>query len=408
VPNARSALGRLSAAFFRHPSRTVRVVGVTGTKGKTTTSWIVHAIFEATGRRAGLFGTILNRIGEEILPSGNTTPGAVEIDSNLRRLADRGGTHAVMEVSSHGIDQGRIANVEFSCGVFTNIAPEHLDYHGSFEKYLQTKIRFFELLPQSATAVLPRGDAVAEEIASRTMARVIWTSREARDGVERVRLDADATSFVWKGIPLRTSIWGDHNLSNLLLAINAAEAVGVDPAAIAHGVERAVAPPGRLEEVPGGTGYKIFVDYAHTDGSLETVLRGLRPVTAGRIILVFGCGGNRDREKRPRMGAVAERLADKVILTSDNPRNEDPGTILDEIAEGMERRFAAAMVTDRKDAIVLALRMAKPGDVVLVAGKGHEAYQEVRGKKYPFHDRKVIEDMLRRLERESAVGRGAR
>ncbi|MBI4585258.1 MAG: UDP-N-acetylmuramoyl-L-alanyl-D-glutamate--2,6-diaminopimelate ligase [Planctomycetes bacterium] len=397
VSNARSALGRLCAAFYRHPSRSVAVTGITGTKGKTTTSWILFSIFQATGRRSGLFGTVLIRIGVEILPAANTTPSAIEMERHLRTLSDRGGTHAVMEVSSHGIQQERIAGIEFRCGVFTNISPEHLDYHGTFENYKNTKIRFFENLSPEAAAVLPRGDEVAREIAERTQADVHWFGPAMEDGVEKVQCAGEAISLTWKGLPLQSTLWGEHNLLNLLAAVTAAEVQGIERAAIVRGVEQAVPPPGRLEEVTNPLGFRIFVDYAHTDSALLTVLRGLRPITPGRIITVFGCGGNRDRLKRPRMGQVAEQHSDKVIITSDNPRNENPGAILEEIAAGMESPYLVAMVPDRREAISLGLKMAKPGDTVLIAGKGHETYQEVRGEKVPFDDRKVAEQAIREI-----------
>ena len=406
VSDSRDALGRLSAAFYQYPSRTIEVCGVTGTKGKTTTSWFLFSIFEATGRRAGLFGTILNRVGEQILPSRNTTPSSLEMEQHLRSLADRGGSHAVMEVSSHGIDQDRISGIEFRCGVFTNLGSEHLDYHGTLENYRATKVRFFRELGPETAIVLPRGDATAQEIAAQVTGKVYWCSPTPEDDVESVDLRPDGISFEWKGQQMETSIWGEHNLWNLLLAITAADAMGIDHAAIGLGVDRAVAPPGRLEEVSCPLGFQVFVDYAHTDGALKTVLQGLRPITPGRLITTFGCGGDRDRQKRPRMGAAAERYSDKVVLTSDNPRSEDPGDIMDEITSGMERPFAAAMVPDRRDAIVLALRMAKPGDVVLIAGKGHEDYQEIRGRRYPFDDRRVVQEMIEVIAKEAVSGRG--
>jgi UDP-N-acetylmuramoyl-L-alanyl-D-glutamate--2,6-diaminopimelate ligase len=402
VDNARTVLGKLSAAFYQHPSRVVDVTGITGTKGKTTTSWILCSIFQATGRRAGLFGTILNRVGEEILPSVNTTPSSLEIERHLRVLADRGGSHAVMEVSSHGILQDRISGIEFRCGVFTNIAPEHLDYHGTFENYFDAKARFFERLSSSAVAVLPRGDEHAVEIARRTNAEVLWYSATPEDGFDRVECTPDGISLVWRGLPMRTRLWGEHNLQNLIAAIAAAEANGIERRQIVLGVEQAVSPPGRLEEVPCERGFRVFVDYAHTDNALKAVLLGLRPITPGRIITVFGCGGDRDRGKRPRMGRVAEELSDKVILTSDNPRSEDAGAILDEIAGGMERPFCAAMVSDRKEAITLGLRVAKPGDAVLIAGKGHEKYQEVKGRRIPFDDREVVLEALKDIAAAAA------
>jgi UDP-N-acetylmuramoyl-L-alanyl-D-glutamate--2,6-diaminopimelate ligase len=406
VPDSRTALGRLSAAFYRQPSREVSVTGVTGTKGKTTTAWILASILESSGRRAGLFGTVLNRIGDEIIPSQNTTPGPVEMAGYLRHLADMGGTHAVMEVSSHGIVQNRIVGIEFRCGIFTNIAPEHLDYHGTMENYLNAKARFFEGLGADAFAVLPRREAASAAIARRTTARVVWYGTGPDDDVRDIRQHdssgADSgLSFVWRGTPIRSRLWGEHNLHNLLAAMEAARSLGFEAADIARGIESAVPPPGRMEEVENGLGFRVFVDYAHTDGSLETVLRSLRAVTPGRIIVVFGCGGDRDRQKRPRMGRVCEKLADRLVITSDNPRTEDPNKILDEIVAGLERPFQAATVPDRREAICLAIFMAKPKDTVLIAGKGHEAYQEIRGQKRHFDDR---EEARAAIEKRTKLG----
>ncbi len=396
VPNSRLALGHLSAAFYHHPSRVVSVTGITGTKGKTTTAWILASIFEAAGRRAGLFGTVLNRIGEEMIPAGNTTPGPLELAAYLRRLADRGGTHAVMEVSSHGIVQNRVAGIEFRCGIFTNIAPEHLDYHGTMERYLDAKATFFEGLGLDAVAILPRHEPASRIIAARTTARILWYGTGLEDGVERLANTDQGLSFILKGTQLYSRLWGEHNLHNLLAAVEAAHALGFDREVIARGIESAVPPPGRLEEIPNQFGMRVFVDYAHTDGALETVLRSLRAITPGRIITVFGCGGDRDRQKRPRMGRICERLADRIVITSDNPRNEDPYRILDEIASGLDRPFEAAIVPDRREAICLAILMAKPLDTVLIAGKGHETYQEICGRRYHFDDREEARAALKR------------
>jgi UDP-N-acetylmuramoyl-L-alanyl-D-glutamate--2,6-diaminopimelate ligase len=414
VEDSRLALGRLSAAFYQHPSREVSVVGVTGTKGKTTTAWLLAAIFEAAGRRAGLFGTVLNRIGEEILPSQNTTPGPLEMEGYLRRLADRGGSHAVMEVSSHGIVQNRIAGIDFKCGIFTNLAPEHLDYHGTLERYLDAKASFFSALGVGAAAVLSRSEPASQTIARRTVARVVWYGTGSENGVERSGSGEEGLSFVWRGVPIRSRLWGEHNLLNILAAMTAAEALGFDRQVIARGIEEAVPPPGRLEEIPcdgvaSCSGLRVFVDYAHTEGSLETVLRSLRAITPGRVIAVFGCGGDRDRQKRPRMGRVAERLADRVVITSDNPRSEEPERIIEEISSGLERAFQAAVVPDRREAIGLAILMAKPGDTVVIAGKGHETYQEIQGKRNHFDDREEARAALQRRARlgEESASSGA-
>lgn len=394
VPDARRALGRLARNFYRLGRSDVQLVGITGTKGKTTTAWLLDAIFRAAGKTSGLFGTVHHRVGDRVVPSSNTTPSCLELHRAIRDLVDLGGTHAVLEVSSHGIDQRRIEGLPFAAGIFTNIAPEHLDYHKTFEKYLATKARFFEELDPAAFAVLSREDPASRRIASATPARVAWYGADGQDGVEDVRAGPDGMVFEWRGLEVRSRLWGHHNLLNVLAAMACAECLGFPRDAIAAGIETARPPPGRLEPVQHRGPFRVFVDYAHTEGSLEAVLRTLREITRGRLITIFGCGGDRDRTKRPRMGRVAEVWSDQVIVTSDNPRSEDPERIIEEIASGMERRGDAVFVPDRREAIALGIRMARESDTVLVAGKGHEDTQEIRGTKIPFDDRQVAREYL--------------
>jgi len=394
VPDARAVLGRLAANVYGTPIDRLLVGGVTGTKGKTTTAWILHAILEHSGRISALFGTVHNKVGGRTYPSENTTPGCLHLHRHLKDLMDQGGTHAVIEVSSHGILQRRTSGIRFRCGIFTNVAPEHLDYHKTFESYVETKISFFESLEPGAVAVLPRDEPTSLKIASRTRARVAWYSGDAQDGVEQLRMTPEGLSFSWKGRPVRSRLWGYHNLLNILAAMTAAEHMGLASSEIAAGVEAADAPPGRLEQVATGLPFNVFVDYAHTDGSLETVLKALRASTPGRLITIFGCGGDRDRTKRPRMGRVAEKWSDQIVVTSDNPRSEDPVKILEEIRAGFERPEDAVFEVDRREAIALGIRMARAKDTVLIAGKGHETYQEIQGEKHHFDDREVAREFL--------------
>jgi UDP-N-acetylmuramoyl-L-alanyl-D-glutamate--2,6-diaminopimelate ligase len=252
-----------------------------------------------------------------------------------------------------------------------------------------------------AIAVLPRKEPSSMAIARRTTARVVWYGPEPEGGVRDIENTDAGLSFRWRGRPIRCRMWGEHNLQNILAAVEAAAALGFDGDAIARGIEGAVPPPGRMEEIPNHFGFRVFVDYAHTEGSLETVLRSLRAITPGRIIAVFGCGGDRDRQKRPRMGRACELLADRLVITSDNPRSEDPNRILDEICSGLEKPFHAAVLADRKEAIRLAILMAKPKDTVLIAGKGHETYQEIKGKRLHFDDR---EEARESLEKRAQLG----
>ena len=397
VADSRQALAQLGANFYGSPQRAVTLSGVTGTKGKTTTSWILDCILRAAGKRTALFGTVRNRVADDWYPSRNTTPAILELLGALGKLVAAGGTHAVLEVSSHGIAQRRIANLDFRCGVLTNVAPEHLDYHGTFENYVAVKTRFFEEFSRDSYAVLPRDDEIAARVASRTNAEICWYGADSQDGVDRLRMEPGNVTFTWRGTSIRTRLWGLHNLQNVLAAMTAAECLGLRPDQIAQGVAQATAPPGRLEEVEHPGEFHVFVDYAHTDGSLESVLRTLRSTTRGRLITVFGCGGDRDREKRPRMGRVAERFSDHVVITSDNPRTEDPARILDEISKGLKAPDDAVLEPDRREAIGLSVRMARRDDVILIAGKGHEDYQELAAGRVPFDDREVAREFL--LER---------
>jgi UDP-N-acetylmuramoyl-L-alanyl-D-glutamate--2,6-diaminopimelate ligase len=407
VPDSRRALASLGANFYGSPQSQVVLAGVTGTKGKTTTAWVLDAILRKALRTTALIGTVHNRVGARDYPSRNTTPSCLELLRYLRELRDQGGSHAVMEVSSHGIAQGRTNGLVFRCGVLTNIQPEHLDYHGTFESYLDVKARFFADLPADGFAVLPREDPASDTVADRTRARVAWYGTDSQDGVEYLQMGPEGMSCHWKGVPMRTRLWGGHNLLNVIAAATAAECLGFSREEIAAGVAAAVAPPGRLEEVAHSGPFHVFVDYAHTDGALETVLRTLRSVVRGRVITVFGCGGDRDREKRPRMGRVAEKLSDHVVLTSDNPRTEDPERIFADIMRGFERPEDIVLEPDRRAAIGLGIRMARENDVVLVAGKGHETYQELEEGRIDFDDREVARGFLEERS-HGATASGAR
>lgn len=394
VASAREALGRLSDLFWRRPSQEIAVVGITGTKGKTTTAWVLDSILARCGSRPALFGTVENRFGARSTVAVQTTPSALDLHSCMREHADLGGTHAVLEVSSHAIAQKRTQNVRFAAAIFTNVAPEHLDYHKTFESYRETKVSWFDGLDPGAFAILSRDDPASWRIAQRTPARVVWYGGGPEDGIENLRVTPEGLSFRWKGRAVESRLLGYHNFLNLIAAMSAAECLGLDPSRIVSSAASAVAPPGRLENVAPDRDFRVIVDYAHTDGSLEAVLRTLRTVTPGRIITVFGCGGDRDRAKRPRMGAVAESGSDHVIITSDNPRSENPAKIIADIGAGLERREAAEIVEDRREAIGLAVRMARPGDTVLIAGKGHETYQDLGGKRISFDDRAIAREFL--------------
>jgi len=393
--DVREAMGLLGSTFYGDPSRELEVVGITGTKGKTTTSWLLDQVLRVAGRTTGLFGTVENRVAERRFEALNTTASSLDIHSWLRELVDAGGRNATLEISSHALEQQRTAGVELDCAVFTNLAPEHLDYHLTMDRYLAAKSKLFRDLRGSAFAVLPRAEKASHSIAESTKANILWYGTDEEDGVKSLTMSPAGTELTWKGHRLKTRLWGLHNVENTLAAITAAECLGVDIDAIAEAIREPTLPPGRMEEVTFPAPFRVVVDYAHTDGSLEAVLDALRPMTPGRLITIFGCGGDRDSAKRPRMGKIAEACSDRIFVTSDKPRGEAPQRILDDIVEGLANPNDAAVVDDRREAIALGIRMAREGDTVLIAGKGHETYQELRGERVHFDDREVALEFLR-------------
>lgn len=392
--DTRAALGDLCKRFFGDVSGTLDVVGVTGTKGKTTTTWLLERILRGCGCRPALVGTVENRIGDRVIPSINTTPGTLDLHRWLAEHRDAGGTHGILEISSHAIHQRRTAGLRLRAAAFTNLAPEHLDYHETFEKYAETKISLFDALCEEADAVISRDDPASAAIAQRTRASVTWYGADLQDGVDHVNLSHEGLRFEWKGHVVSSRLLGYHNLLNLLAAMTLAERLGAAAGDVALAAREAVAPPGRLEDVAPESRFRVVVDYAHTDGALDAVLGALRPVTPGRLITVFGCGGDRDRSKRPRMGRVAEAGSDQVIVTSDNPRTEPPSSILDDIRTGLRRPGSAEFIVDRREAIGLGIRMAREGDTVLIAGKGHETYQDFGDHTVHFDDREIARSFL--------------
>jgi UDP-N-acetylmuramoyl-L-alanyl-D-glutamate--2,6-diaminopimelate ligase len=415
VDDARAAFARLAAAVHGRPSERVRTAGVTGTKGKTTTTWLLRSIVRASGRECGVMGTIANEAFGAARPSGNTTPDPEEVQAFIASLDRADGGFCAMEVSSHALVQRRTDGVRFAAAAFTNLSGEHLDYHGTMDAYRDAKGLLFEGLAPEATAVLHAGQAASARFAARTRARVLTfgvvdeeVAGAAIDFRERpidivatdVRLDAHGTRFHLRipgderTIPVHTALVGRHNVENALAASGLALALGIDLRSIVRGIEGLVLVPGRLEPVEAGQPFRVLVDYAHTDDALEKVLSAVRSVSRGRVICLFGCGGDRDRWKRPRMGRTAERLADEVVLTSDNPRSEDPLAIIDEVLAGLERPGRAHVVPERRLAIGRAIDLARPGDIVLLAGKGHETTQVAGGKTIAFDDREVAREAL--------------
>ncbi len=389
VKDTRRILLPLALAAHGDPQKRLTLVGVTGTNGKTTVTTLVWQILTRVGTRAALIGTVSKIFGTEEVGSRLTTPGAVELAADLKRALDSGCTHVVMEVSSHALDQHRTKGLKFAAAVFTNLTHDHLDYHGGMEAYAKAKSKLFAGLGKNATAILNADSPWHEAVAGRTKADR-WHVGVGDGSLKVLEANAGGQTLDVAGTVLRTPLVGDFNSMNVAQAYLTAVALGLNAAGAAAALAEAPGAPGRLEAVRGGTeSPAVFVDYAHTPDAMENVLATLRALTpAGRRLhCVFGCGGDRDRTKRPKMGAIAERLADRVIVTSDNPRTEDPDRILNDVMAGFGRPQAALLIADRAQAIRTAITTADAGDLVLIAGKGHETYQDIRGVKHDFDDR---------------------
>ncbi|MBI3333645.1 MAG: UDP-N-acetylmuramoyl-L-alanyl-D-glutamate--2,6-diaminopimelate ligase [Candidatus Omnitrophica bacterium] len=401
VPATRPLLGPLVHAFWGAPSKSLKVVGVTGTNGKTTVAWLIHHLFEQAGLPSGLIGTICYRVGDSQRPSENTTPGVVRLNQMLREMVALKLKACSMEVSSHSLDQHRTDGIRFSCGVFTNLSPEHLDYHETLERYLQAKLRLFQGLDAGATAVVNRDDPASGPVREAVQGRVVtFGLKEGADfSATEIRASLEETACKVRTpeglFPVRWRMIGRHNVENLLAAVAAAASCGVPVRQAMAAVESFPGVPGRLERVEMGQPFPVLIDYAHTDGALRSVLEQCRAASPRRILAVFGCGGDRDRTKRPRMGRVAAELADRVIITSDNPRSEDPERIAEEVAAGIQGMTTpCGIILDRREAIRAALEAADQDWLVLIAGKGHEAGQILKDRTIPFDDRVVVRELL--------------
>jgi UDP-N-acetylmuramoyl-L-alanyl-D-glutamate--2,6-diaminopimelate ligase len=415
VPSVRAAMAPLAARFYGQPSRELRVVGITGTNGKTTTAYLTRAVLEACGLQCGLLGTVISVIGGRERPVTRTTPEAVELQGTLRAMLDGGDRACAMEVSSHALELGRTDAIRFAAGVFTNLTQDHLDFHGSMEDYFRAKRRLFE--PASGeppqASIVNVGDAYGSRLASELEhVRTFAVEAPADYSASGLRCGFDGCRFTLRTPAgereLALPMPGHFNVANALGALAAAHALGGELDTIAAALERGVRVPGRFEPVDAGQDFAVLVDYAHTPDSLENVLRAARELTGGRVICVFGAGGDRDRGKRPLMGEIAARLADLVIVTSDNPRSEAPDAIIGEIMAGARSGEHAHVhaVEDRRAAIAEAVAGGRAGDVLVIAGKGHEQGQELAGgRKLPFDDVAVAREALE-LRTGSPAGAG--
>ncbi len=409
VADARATLARLAARWFEldQPAANagLQLAGVTGTNGKSTTAFMTSAILRAAGRNCALIGTVRYDLGKRSVVSGMTTPGPLDLARYLREAADAGSDSAVLEVSSHALSQKRTDGLRFQAAAFTNLTGDHLDYHGDIEHYRDAKARLFRLLDEAATAVVNADDPVHENMLYGCRGRHVRYSLAA-DAEITARITHETiagTRYVMsvdgRDLGLENAIVGRHNVYNAMAAAGLALAMGATPDDVVKGLGQVRNVPGRLQRVPVNAGFDVFVDYAHTDDALRNVLSVLKPLTRGRLIVVFGCGGDRDRTKRPRMGKVAAELADAAVVTSDNPRSEPPRAIIDEIMAGIDAaaRRHVMIEPDRRCAIITAMAGAKSGDVVLIAGKGHEDYQEIGGKRVHFDDVEVAIEAMAEL-----------
>ena len=401
VKSSGQALGIIAANFFGNPSQKLKLTGVTGTNGKTTVATLLYQLFGALGHRAGLISTVENRIVDQIIPSSHTTPDPIQLNELLKRMLESGCTHVFMEVSSHAIDQERIAGLKFVGALFTNITHDHLDYHITFENYIKAKKKYFDELGSDTFALVNADDKRGMVMMQNTKATkysfglkkmVDFKGKIITNSIEGLELEISGKTVWFKLI-------GDFNAYNLLAVYGAAVLLGEDSEEVLIKLSSLKGAVGRFELVLPGSKKIAIVDYAHTPDALKNVLETIAQFRSGneQVITVVGCGGNRDKTKRPLMASIACRLSDKVVMTSDNPRDEDPVEIIKEMQTGVMPTEArkTLIIADREEAIKTACMMAKEKDIILVAGKGHETYQEIKGVKYPFDDREVVERMLR-------------
>ena len=409
----------LAQAAHGYPASKLTNLAVTGTNGKTTVAFLVRSIIQQAGSKCGLIGTVIyDTCSGQSYEASLTTPGCLDIAARQAEMVENGATHMVIEASSHALSQSRLSQIDFKAAAFTNLAGDHLDYHKTEQDYLAAKTRLFSALASDATAVLNRQSPQAEIIAGKTKARLLWYGIDSRTDLAAhiESMDTSGTVFVmeYAGVSatVRTPLLGLYNVSNCLAAGGLCLAAGFDLETIAAGLSALEAIPGRLEKVEGAD-FSVIIDYAHTDDAIKNVLATLKPLCKGNLRVVFGCGGDRDKTKRPRMARVAEQLADFVIVTSDNPRTEDPNAIIDDIVTGFAKgppvrstdirntqyatRNTKIVEPDRRKAIKLAIEAAEPDDIVLIAGKGHETYQIIGTEKSHFSDKEIAEECLTRV-----------
>lgn len=411
VDSIENIIWQLGKRFYGDPSSKLKVVGITGTNGKTTTSYLIKSILEKAGISTGLMGTIDYVIGDRKIPASLTTPDILKVNQYLTQMEEAGCKACVMEVSSHALEQGRVNGINFNIGVYTNLGRDHLDYHRTIDNYLDSKTRLFRNLSRDSWAVINVDDPYSSNILQNTLANVIGygignvssanirfkiKAKGIRFSDSGMRFSVLATGFN-EGFSIETKLIGYHNVYNILASVGTSLALGISVDAIKEGVYVTEEIPGRLQKIDLGQPFSVFIDYAHTPDALENVLNTLRMITKARLLLLFGCGGDRDKEKRPLMGRIASRLSDYTIITTDNPRTEEPMQIIRDI----ERGFIGTnykVIEDRREAIREAIDICQPGDVLIIAGKGHENYQILKHTVVPFSDKNVVEEVLKEKE----------
>ena len=415
VRDARVALARLAERFYGYPSSRLRVIGVTGTNGKTTVTYVIRSILQSAGCRTGLLGTVAYDLAGEAMPSTHTTPESHILQGLLAQLVEKGAGYVVMEVSSHALTLNRVDGCEFDVAIFTNLTQDHLDFHHTMEGYFESKRKLFLSLTSSSRKTVPKRAVInQDDVWGRrlidSVTAPVWTyglDRPADLTAKDLHGSLDGLTFTAVtpegSFPVRSGLVGRYNVYNLLAAIGAALHLGIPSERIQQGIESLSGVPGRFERLDSGEGFKVIVDFAHTEDALDRLLRTLTELASGRVITVFGCGGDRDRGKRAPMGRVAARYSDVVVITSDNPRSEDPVGIMKEVEVGVREGSAlkkdpiqVMTIVDRQEAIEQALSLARPGDAVVLAGKGHEEYQIIGDRMIPFNDRRVTSDWIQR------------
>jgi len=401
VRNSGEALGVIASNYYNNPSESIQLVGVTGTNGKTTVASLLHKLFQALGYNAGLISTVVYKQGTKMMTSSHTTPNAIRLNAMLREMVDSGCKYCFMEVSSHAIDQGRITGLDFNLALYTNISRDHLDYHKTFDDYIRVKKRFFDRLSSSAMAIVNADDKHGDTMVHHTKAKCkTFALKSAADYKCKIIVNQfTGLHLIIDGQEVYTKLIGSFNASNLLLTYATAIELGEDPIQVLTVLSALNAIDGRFQQIKSDSSILGIIDYAHTPDALLNVLKTISDIRNGeeKIICVVGCGGDRDKGKRPLMANIACQWADKVILTSDNPRSEKPESIIDDMKSGINEKQLndVLSVPDRKEAIKLAVALSQPGDVLLVAGKGHEKYQEINGKRFDFDDYQVLNELLK-------------